>query len=392
MDTNSFGQLVRAYRKQRNWKQEELAQRWGFTREYVSQIERGTRKLDKSEQVYRLADILGIPEEKLAAAGKDLPYSRRISTPITQDDALLQILLEPAQDTVKMSWIVWKGDGQVVDLEKQLTELGQKLENALSVYNGQFKKPALRLLAYTHEMLGKLAINRTKTLQAISHFQTMYDIAEEVGDTGITALALIHQSEMFRRRKWYEASARRMAIAESYIQNHEIAQHIQGSLWQASAINHFTYGAQRDFLRAIDHALKIAENTKTTIDALSNDFELVEVLQTKAQGFTMFRQPEKALEIYKHTDKIRTFRPLREQASYLIIKAQAHCAAGDLKKGIKFAQQGMEMAESLHSIRYVTRLQQMSDRLQSTPIGQERDMMDLRQSIFSTLQRLADEE
>jgi transcriptional regulator with XRE-family HTH domain len=44
----------------------ELAERWGFTREYVSQIERGKRKLDKQEQVSRLADILNIPEERLA--------------------------------------------------------------------------------------------------------------------------------------------------------------------------------------------------------------------------------------------------------------------------------------------------------------------------------------
>src|SRR5215468_8944494 len=65
MDNNAFGKLVRSYRKERGWKQEELADRWGFTREYVSQVERGKRKLDKPEQVTRLAEILGISEEQL---------------------------------------------------------------------------------------------------------------------------------------------------------------------------------------------------------------------------------------------------------------------------------------------------------------------------------------
>ena len=63
MDTNAFGKLVRSYREQRGWKQQELAERWGFTREYVSKIERGKRKLDKQEHIPHLADILAIPKE-----------------------------------------------------------------------------------------------------------------------------------------------------------------------------------------------------------------------------------------------------------------------------------------------------------------------------------------
>ena len=58
---NEFGGLVKAYRQQRGWTQEELAERWGHARAYVSQIERGQRKLSSTAQVVRLADILDIP-------------------------------------------------------------------------------------------------------------------------------------------------------------------------------------------------------------------------------------------------------------------------------------------------------------------------------------------
>ncbi|WP_126629735.1 helix-turn-helix domain-containing protein [Dictyobacter alpinus] len=61
LDANAFGNLVRAYRRQRGWTQAELAERWRFTREYVAKIERGVRKLEKADQGARLADILGIP-------------------------------------------------------------------------------------------------------------------------------------------------------------------------------------------------------------------------------------------------------------------------------------------------------------------------------------------
>ena len=57
----TFGGLVRTFREQRGWTQQRLADHWGFTREYVSQIERGKRKLYGEQSVIRLAEILEIP-------------------------------------------------------------------------------------------------------------------------------------------------------------------------------------------------------------------------------------------------------------------------------------------------------------------------------------------
>ena len=39
--SNAFGKLVREYREQMGLSQEEVAERWGYTREYVSLIESG---------------------------------------------------------------------------------------------------------------------------------------------------------------------------------------------------------------------------------------------------------------------------------------------------------------------------------------------------------------
>jgi hypothetical protein len=81
---------------------------------------------------------------------------------------------------------------------------------------------------------------------------------------------------------------------------------------------------------------------------------------------------------------------LRDQASYYIIKAQAHCHAGDIKTGIRYAKAGMKMAEGFRSPSYLIRLLQMSDRLQGTPLGKEQAMMALREEILNVLQRLKD--
>jgi transcriptional regulator with XRE-family HTH domain len=396
MEENAFGKLVRAYRKQRGWKQEELAERWEVSSAYISLTERGKRKLEKQEQIYRLADILGIPEERLVTVGKGMPVRKPDprTHPRESDDVLLQALLEPAQNIVKLSWLVWHGDSMIIDMGANLRNLEQRLSEALALYNGQFHKPALRLLGYTHEMLGLLEIEKTATREAISHFQEMYDIADELGDVDMIALAIIHQASMLRRRGWYETAFRRFLAVEKHIKEapekyaESVSQWIQGILWKEWAITAFTSGDEQGFLRTIDQAEEIATNMATSTDSLSHDFHLLEVLQTRAQGFTMLWQPEKALAIYQRTDTLRPFRPLRDQASYAIVKAQAHCYAGDIKQGLAYAEQGLKMAENLHSIRYVTRLRQMSDRLHVTSLGKERALLEARQEILSTLEHM----
>jgi transcriptional regulator with XRE-family HTH domain len=391
MDNNAFGKLIRAYREQRGWKQEELAKRWGFTREYVSQIESGKRKLDKPEQVTRLADILGISEEQLTHVGKGKPprqlFAQRSSG---SGDLLLQALLEPVQANVKLSWLIWQSNGMLMDLASNLHTLERGLNNALGLYRGQFRQPALRLLASVHELLGRQAVERTATADAVTHFREMYDIAEELGDTDLLVQAMIQQAGMFRRKGRFEGAFRRLDAAEKSARN--ASRWLLGHLWRMSARHFYVYGDEQGFLRSIDRAANVAENTEATIDTLTNGFNKLAVLEERAQGYTMLWQPEKALTIYQEIDKVRHFRSLREQSAYHIVKAQAFCHSGYLQIGTEHALAGLRIAEQLQSSRYVLRLQEMSDRLKDKHIGKERVMQDLRGEISNTWRKLSQEE
>ncbi len=121
LDDNAFGKLVKSFREQRGLSQGKLAEQWGHTREYVSQIERGRRKLDKQEQINRLADILDIPSERLEAIGKGIPQRqvRLAERPAEADDILLQTLLEPSLATVKLSWLLWLADGKNMPVSEE---------------------------------------------------------------------------------------------------------------------------------------------------------------------------------------------------------------------------------------------------------------------------------
>jgi transcriptional regulator with XRE-family HTH domain len=382
LSNNTFGKLVKTFREQREWSQGELAERWGFTREYVSQIERGKRKLDKLEQVNRLADILGIPQERLEAVGKGMPQRRPLAEkPADADDILLQTLLEPSLATVKLSWLLWIADGKNIPIAENLANLTERLEDALTRHHGQFLKPAQKVLAYAHEMRGKIAFDQLRYTDAIGHFQEMFDLGEELGDANIIALAQIHRADVWRKRGRYESAVKLLDSIRSTTEKAD--QHVQGIRWQILARTHSQYGYEDLFLEAIDHAEDIATHTKETIDTQYNQFNLVEVLQEQAQGYTMLWQPEKALEIYPQTDKLKPFRPIREMGSYIIIKAQAHSYIGDIDTGINLAIQGIELARGYGSDRHISRVQGMYDRLKVTPLGKHPRMKDLKEVLMS---------
>lgn len=73
----------------------------------------------------RLANILEIPPELLEAIGEGIPQQalKPPQSPAEADDFLLHMLLEPAQVTVTMSWLVWYGkhDTTIIDNLRQLT-------------------------------------------------------------------------------------------------------------------------------------------------------------------------------------------------------------------------------------------------------------------------------
>jgi transcriptional regulator with XRE-family HTH domain len=380
LQSNAFGRLVREYREQMGLSQEEVAERWGYTREYVSLIEGGKRKLDQIEQVYRLADILQIPHERLDAIGKGIPQ-RKIEPqhPSEGDDALFQALLEPAQATVKLSRLVWHTDHEAMTIAERLHTLNDRLEDALTKYRGRFVKPTQQIMAYAHEMLGEMAFDQLSFSEAYGHFQEMLDLGEELADNDIIALAMTRQADLLRKKGRYEAAFRRFQAVEPYASN--ASKYVQGFRWQILARAYSLYGDAEGFQKAIDNAQEIVESTNATLDTVSNRFDLVQVLQERAQGYTILWQPEKALDIYQQTDALKPFRPLRDQGSYSIIQAQAFCYVGNLDTGVEYAIKGVKLARAYHSKRHISRVQGMYDRLSVTRMGKSPRLRELKEVL-----------
>lgn len=380
MENNSFGRLVKSAREQRGWSQAEVAERWGHTREYVSQVERGIRKLDRWEEVERLTEVLEIPIDRLDAIGKSLPRRKvEAETPAQADDILFQALLESSAATVKFSWLVWYSENNEL-IVKHLDSWIGKLNDATTKYRGQFLQPALAVLAYSHEMRGKIFFDRLQYQDAQKEFSAMFDIGEEIRDHDAMALAMIYQADILRKRGFYETAVRRLEAAKNHANQAENIC-VKGLRWNILARAHAAYGQEKPFLVAIDEAQRLVEEAPEDLDALCQQFTRVEVLQERAQGYSMLWRPEEALKIYQQTDKMKPIRPLRELGSYNIVKAQAHAYNGNLEDGVTLAMRGLKLAARYHSIRHISRVQGMYDRLSVTKMKKEPRLRELKDAL-----------
>lgn len=369
MNRNEFGLLVKSYREQRGWTQAELAERWGHERSYVSQIERGVRKLDSTAQVVRLADILDIPQEKLETIGRGVPERKKSSTPDQNDDAILQMLLAPGRDMIKVSYIAWMGD-QHPAIEESLRNLVLRLESALISYHGEFINPAKQLLAYAYQMQGKIAFDRLDYAAAGGYFSEMIDLGNDLNDSDLIALGMVKQADVLRKRGRYAHALRCFEAAKPFVVVSDPT--IQGVFHTNLARTYHYMGSEVQFQKSIDEALDIASHTKENIDSLANGFNLDLALQFEASGYTALGKPEKSIEIYKEIEHVRSFRPLRDQGAYTIEKARAYLEAGFLDFGIDLSLKGLALVSEYRSKRHIARLEATRSRLRNLPIGKDK--------------------
>ncbi len=162
---------------------------------------------------------------------------------------------------------------------------------------------------------------------------------------------MIYQGSILRKRGRFETALRCFEAAKPFaVVSSEATQgiyHINLSTVHADA------GQERPFLDAIDAALKIAQDMKESIAGLANDFSLDDVLWAQAGGYSELWKPKEALQVYRQTDRLRPFRPLRELGAYTIDKGEAYLRLGDLDQGIALSLKGIQLASEYRSTRHV---------------------------------------
>jgi len=101
-----FGTTVRKWREKLRLSQDELAQRAGLHRTYVSDIERGARNVSL-KNVQKLADAMAIPLETLFAG----LTARPAAAPMTTDEQVDILVVEDSAEDAHLTMQVFKNCG-----------------------------------------------------------------------------------------------------------------------------------------------------------------------------------------------------------------------------------------------------------------------------------------
>jgi hypothetical protein len=86
----------------------------------------------------------------------------------------------------------------------------------------------------------------------------------------------------------------------------------------------------------------------------------------------------------KETDRLRSFRPLRDQGAYIINKAQAYLQLEDLDQGIALSLKGIQLASEYQSKRHIGWIEKSYNRLRVLPIGKDKRLNTLGDALRET--------
>jgi tetratricopeptide (TPR) repeat protein len=293
-----------------------------------------------------------------------LPHQRRaIADALEATDAELEVLLFPTSEAEQPT-----GD---------IAKVIEALEIAPSITaEGVQNRPVLRLLGHAHHALGDVAFDRLRFGDAADHYHQAHELALEIGDADMAALALTQLGDIARRRRRYRAALRLFESADDNSASAAALTQVQHA--QTVARAHAEFGDRSAFDNAIGHAEQLA-NWVAPEHHQEGDHSPRGVRFERAQGYTVLGDAAAALAIYESEQP--TFRTMRERGNFLIIHAQAIALAGHLDEGIRLAIEGLDLARTYDSPRHVSRVQRMHDRLTTVWAPSEPHLAELSEAL-----------
>lgn len=169
----SLGKKIALNRKRRGLSQRELAGLLERSEAWVSQVERGVRRIDRMTVLEKVADVLDVPVSELAAeapivaqvADGGNPGARRLRLVLSSAHALRAVLsqaeppdLAALRAGVDRAWQLTH-DGAYADLSELLEQLVPQLESATRSGAEEDRAEPCRLLALTYHTCGAALVN-----------------------------------------------------------------------------------------------------------------------------------------------------------------------------------------------------------------------------------------
>ncbi|MDT0318087.1 helix-turn-helix domain-containing protein [Streptomyces millisiae] len=217
----ALGRKIAGHRKRRGLSQKEFAGLLDRSEAWVSQVERGVRRVDRMTVLVKVAEVLDIPVGELAAeapivasvAEEEAPGAGRLRLVLSGAHALRAVLGRPepvdvaaARAKVERAWSLTH-QGDYAELVALLEGLIPRLESAARVGSTEERPELFRLLATMYQTCGAALANMGEPDVAWVAVERAVMAAERAGDPLLMAAGGFRLSVGFLGAGRYEQAA-----------------------------------------------------------------------------------------------------------------------------------------------------------------------------------------
>jgi transcriptional regulator with XRE-family HTH domain len=354
------GQFLKNYRKKNRLTQEQLAEDLKVEPRTLRAWENGERQLNNINELYRIADLLGVEPKQLGLA----------------DTLILARTAEQIEEIIQHAWSLVE-ESRLREARAVIERLVQNLRSQITTENPIL----LRSLGNIYHSAGYIVAEATQaheSYEAILHYQQMETIAHIIKDDTLLNIALTYQGDMYRRLGNLEKATTYLEAARDTTPRADKA-----------AIGNGIQLLARVYLRKNDlgnfeYAMRQTEELSHTFDPTASStrghYNPGTVYEEYGRSYGDLGQTSKAME---YLDRAQKNLPQTKFWEMLVTtsRAIALVKGNEIQSGVQLAIETTEEIKKLGILRYLDRIQLINKHLENL----ERQIGTLRKPLQEVL-------
>lgn len=337
------GQFLKTYRERHNLTQEQLAEDLKVEPRSLRAWENGERQLNNINELYRIADILGVEPEQLGIAS---------SLYITRTSEEIEEVINHAWELVDAS--------RLVEARAVIEKLAQNLRTQVITEDPK----ALRSLAHTYHSAGYIVSEATpakESYEAMLYYQQMETISRILKDDTLLNIALTYQGDMYRRLGNLDKATTFLEAARDTTPNADKA--ARGNGIQLLARVYLRKDQLGNFERAMGEAEELSYAFDPTTSSTRGHYNPGTIYEEYSRSYADLGRTNKAIEYLKRAEDTL---PKTKFWELLMMTTQAIALikGNELEGGVQIAIEAAEQSRKAGILRYLDRINVINQHLQ----------------------------
>jgi transcriptional regulator with XRE-family HTH domain len=339
-----YGITIREFREEMNMTQQQLADRWpkserfgggeGVNSTYIQDIEHGRKRIDDSQTLRKVCDILHIPYWRVGYSEYD-PFTQTLLP--GHGKSMYDETLDVVETLVRQIWSL-RCAARISEADKGVMRLGR-----LFAYFNESLPPPVRLekryifLYVQYLRLKATAYLEKKQYKAVMQiYEEIFSLVQYEAESSVKALALKSIGKELSRKGEHEQAVLYLEDAKDVALNGSrlLRAFIQSYLIRA-------YGGNKDelrFERAVNTGLTLARSLgdhEDGTDFIYSWSAVSAIMAEQSWGYIELGMPEKTLAMREEiTEALRVGQDTRVQAWIPLDWAKAYQMIGEIEKCI----------------------------------------------------------